>query len=321
MWVEDSSAKEATVNRISRKAAVIAVSAMLGVGLLGTAAFAAIAPAPTDTFALVPALPGTAVAETPRADKLKAILDALVSKGVITQQQEDTIVAALKDAKGDKDRDALLRRIFAGLFEQSATYLGMTPAELKAKLPGTSLAAVANATAGKSRDGLVASLTAAANDAIAKALADNKITQAQADKAKAEVPTHVATFVDHTWPKVQPKTTAPGATKGTAPRLAPTVQMFVGEATATARDYLGITQKDLVAALRSGKSLGDIANATAGKSRDGLVAAITSAATARIDKAQQDSKLTADQAATLKAGLASAVTQLVDRKGNAVKSH
>jgi hypothetical protein len=309
------------VNRISKKAAVIAVSAMIGLGSLGTAALAAFAPAPTDTFSLVPSLPGTAVAETPKADKLKAILDALVSKGVITQQQEDAIVAALKDAKGDKDRDALLRKIFAGLFEQSATYLGMTPADLKAKLPGTSLAAVANATAGKSRDGLVASLTAAVNDAIAKALADNKITQAQADKATAEAPAHIATFVDHTWPTVQPKTTVPGAPKGTAPRLAPTVQMFVGEATATARDYLGITQKDLVAAVRSGKSLGDVANATAGKSRDGLVAAITSAATARIDKAQQDSKLTADQAATLKAGLPAAVTQLVDRKGNAVKSH
>jgi len=309
------------MDRIGRKVAVIAVSAMLGLGVLGTAALAAFAPAATDTFSLVPTLPGTVVAETPKADKLKALLDALVSKGVITQQQEDAIVAAVKDAHGDRDRDALLRRIFAGLFEQSATYLGIAPADLKTKLPGTSLAAIANATPGKSRDGLVASLTAAANDAIAKAVAANKITQAQADKAKAEVPTHVATFVDHTWPKVQPKTTAPRDPKAIAPRLAPTVQMFLGEATSAARDYLGISQKDLVAALRSGKSLADIANTTAGKSRDGLVAAITTAANARIDKAQQDSKLTADQAATLKAGLAAAVTQLVDRKGNAVKSH
>ncbi len=272
-----------------RKVAISIATAIIGVGLLGGAALAAFAPAPADTFSLVPSFlgsnstaPTTAAAPKPGADKLKALLDTLVAKGVITQAQEDAILAAVKDAHGDKDRDALLGRVFASLFEQSATYLGMTPADLKAKLPGTSLAAIANATPGKSRDGLVAYLTKAVDDAIAKLLADGKITKDQADKAMTAVPDHIAKFVDHTYTKPTPRA------------VTPKVQAFIGDAS---------------------KSLGEIANATAGKSRDGLVAAITTQANANIDKAVQAGKLTADQATQLKASVGSAVTQLADRKG------
>ena len=50
--------------------------------------------------------------------------------------------------------------------------------DLRAKLPGTSLGALANGTAGKSRDGLVADLVTAGNADIDKALANKKITDA-----------------------------------------------------------------------------------------------------------------------------------------------
>ncbi len=293
-----------------RKVAMSIATAIIGVGLLGGAALAAFAPAPADTFSLVPSFlgsnstaPTTAAAPKPGADKLKALLDTLVAKGVITQAQEDAILAAVKDAHGDKDRDALLGHVFASLFEQSATYLGMTPADLKAKLPGTSLAAIANATPGKSRDGLVAYLTKAVDDAIAKLLADGKITKDQADKAMTAVPDHIAKFVDHTYTKPTPRA------------VTPKVQAFIGDAISAARTYLGLQSADLMAQLRAGKSLGEIANATAGKSRDGLIAAITTQANANIDKAVQAGKLTADQATQLKASVGSAVTQLADRKG------
>jgi len=95
----------------------------------------------------------------------------------------------------------------------------------------------------------------------------------------------------------------------------PKVTEFVGDAIAVARDYLGITQADLTKALREGKSLGDVANATAGRSRDGLVAQLTTAANTRIDKAATDGKVTAAAAAALKGQVGSAVTALVDRKG------
>ena len=295
------------------RVAMVAISALLGIGLLGSAAFAAFAPAPSDTFALVPTIPGTAVAEAPKADRLKAVLDTLVAKGVITQAQEDAILAAIKESAGDKDADAFLRQVFKDLFTQSATYLGIAPKDLMAKLPGTSLGAIANATAGKSRDGLVASLVNTADDAIAKALAAGKITQAQADKAKAAVPDHIAKFVDHTWPQPKPRP-APNA-------KLPNVQSFIGDVFKVTTDYLGIAQRDLMTQLRSGKSLGDIANATTGKSRDGLVAALTNAANDKIDQAYKAQRITADQATALSAKVKDAVTQLVDRKGPAgVKS-
>ena len=301
-----------------RKAATIAVSVLLGLGLLGSAAFAAFAPAPTDTMSLVPTLPGTVEQAGKDGDKLKALLDSLVSKGVITQAQEDAILAAAKAAAGDKAGDAFLRGVFKDLFTQSATYLGVQPKDLMAKLPGTSLAAIANATAGKSRDGLVTYLVNIADNAIAKAVTDGKATQAQADKAKAAVPDHIAKFVDHTWPQPKPRPAPNAKTPGTR---APSVQSFVGDVFKVTTDYLGITQADLMTQLRSGKTLGDVANATTGKSRDGLIAALTTAANGRISAAVTAKKLTADQATALSAKVNDAVTQLVDRKGPAVKSH
>ena len=292
-----------------RRAAIAIVTGILGLGLLGGAAFAAFAPAPADTFSLVPGLDGsrattTAAAPKPGDNRLKAILDALVTKGVITQAQEDAILAA---ATADKGRDDLLRRVFAGLFDQSATYLEMKPADLKTKLPGTSLAALANGTTGKSRDGLVAYLVKASDDAVAKALADGKITKDQADKATAAVPDHIAKFVDHIYPQPKPRTITPRT-------LTPKVQSFIGDALGAARDYLG-APADLTTQLRAGKSLGEIANGISGKSRDGLVATLVAQANTKIDKAQQDGKVTADQATQLKAGVPTAVTLLVDRKG------
>src|SRR5437016_4277734 len=73
-------------------------------------------------------------------------------------------------------------------------------------------------------------------------------------------------FVDRTWP-IKP---------AVAPRaVAPNVKSFLGDMLQTARDYLGgVTLQDVTTAMRSGKSLGDIATEK-GKTRDGLVLALT----------------------------------------------
>src|SRR5881628_550494 len=262
-----------------RKALAIATASVFGLGLLSSAAVAALAPVSTGVLADQ----GTAAsvdAKGPKPgapDKFKAILDALVAKGVITQAQEDAILAALKDAAGQKDRDDVLERILRVLFEQSATYLGIAPADLKAKLPG------------KSRDGLVAALTTASTTAIDKAFADKKLTQEQADKAKAGLSKHITEFVDHVYTKVERKP------------VAPKVEMFIGDAVSVARDYLGVPATDLGTALRSGKSLGEIADSIPGKNRQGLINAMTAAANAKINEAAAENKITAEQAATLNA--------------------
>jgi len=54
----------------------------------------------------------------------------------------------------------------------------------------------------------------------------------------------------------------------------PDKRALLGEVMTKSATYLGISASDLKTQLQSGKSLADIANATAGNSRDGLVAAL-----------------------------------------------
>ena len=287
-----------------KKVLLAAGAGALTAALLGGAALAAFAPVVSGPASETAAQLGTAAPANSGTDKLKAILDALAAKGVITPAQVDAILTAVRDAEPKRDGGEL-KRIFANLLEESAKYLGLSVSDLKTKLPGTSLGAIANSTAGKNRAGLIADLQNAVNAAIDKALAANTITKEQADKARADAPANITKFVDH----VYEQRSAPKTTRALK------VTEFVGDVFAVARDYLGVSQIDLTKALREGKSLGEIANATPGKSRDGLVAQITTAANAKIDKAKADGKITAEAATALKAQVGTAVTALVDRKG------
>src|SRR6266850_1692016 len=134
-------------------------------------------------------------------------------------------------------------------FTAAATYIGITEAQLRTEL-GTdkSLADVAVAH-GKTRDGLIAALTAAQQQ-------------------------DIATLVDQ---------------KGIGGRPNP--------------------------AIGAGQTLAQIANATAGKSRDGLVNSRVADATAKIDTAQKAGTITADQATQLKTNLSTRLAQLVDSTG------
>ena len=63
-----------------------------------------------------------------------------------------------------------------------------------------------------------------------------------------------------------------------------------------------------------GKSLGEIANATAGKSREGLLDALDRAADARIKAAVDAGKITAAQADQLRPKVHEAILKIVDHK-------
>jgi polyhydroxyalkanoate synthesis regulator phasin len=288
------------VRSINRKVILAVGAAVASLALFGAVAFASFTP---DTSSTVDSLLGpnnvVAAADT-KVDKLKALLDGLVAKGVITQAQENAILDAIKDAAA---RGAKVEAVVRDFLGESATYLGISGKDLKAKLPGTSLAAIANATPGKSRDGLVADLVKAGNADIDKAVANKKITDDQAKKLRDALPGRVATFVDRTWPK---------------PRaVVPNVKSFLGDLAQAGQSYLGLPLADIRTQLASGKSLGDIANATPGKSRDGLVAALVNAANARIDQAVTDKKITADQATALKSKVSTEIARFVDREAPA----
>ena len=174
-------------------------------------------------------------------------------------------------------------------FTAAATYIGITEAQLRTELgTGKSLADVAVAH-GKTRDGLIAALTAAQQQDIAT-LVDQKGIGAHPNPANGAGP-------------------GPGFGRG------PGGANVIGDTDAAAATYLGTTESDLETKLRAGQTLAQIANATAGKSRDGLVNALVADATAKIDAAQTAGKITADQATQQKSNLSTRIGQLVDSTG------
>ena len=291
---------------IDRKVGLAIGAGVASLGLFGAVALAAFAPDAAPTAAtLVPANAQNLAKDGKHPDKLKDLLDGLVKKGVITQAQEDAILAALKDAAGDREHERAAKHVLEGLFAASAKYLGLTEKDLHAKLPGHSLAELAGTTAG-GRAGLVTALNTAANDAIAKALAEKKITDDQAKKLRDSVATRIPEFVDRKWP------TKPAV----APRAGSDARGFLGDMTKAALDYLGLSKDQLGAAMRGGNSLAQIAVGQ-GKTRQGLYDAITSAAFKRVDEAQSAGKLTADQAKAAKDRIAIEVNTFIDRKPGA----
>jgi hypothetical protein len=85
-----------------------------------------------------------------------------------------------------------------------------------------------------------------------------------------------------------------------------------------AADYLGVSVSTLLGDLRSGKSLGDVADATSGKSRSDLIAALVAQQKSQLDKAVQAGKLTQAQEDKLTANLQQRITTLVDAKRSTV---
>lgn len=159
----------------------------------------------------------------------------------------------------------------------AATYIGITEAALRTELAsGKSLADVAIAN-GKTRDGVIAALTAAAT-------------------------TEITTLVDTKNPFPAPPLGGNG----------PGGMRFGGDEVTAAATYLGATEADLRTKMQAGQTLAQIAAATSGKSRDGLIQALVAAETAEIDAAQTAGRITADQATQAKANLTTHITQMVD---------
>jgi hypothetical protein len=87
-----------------------------------------------------------------------------------------------------------------GVLRASATYLGVTGDQLKAKLKaGQSLAQVANATPGKSSAGLIDYLTGLVKTKLDLFVANGKLTSAQEATILARVQGKVTTLVNATW--------------------------------------------------------------------------------------------------------------------------
>ncbi len=87
-----------------------------------------------------------------------------------------------------------------------------------------------------------------------------------------------------------------------------------GAAFRVAADYLGLQMDALKAELKQGKSLGDVANATPGKSSAGLVAAMLQKASERLDKAVAKNRITAERKQAVLAKAKERIDELVAKR-------
>jgi hypothetical protein len=154
----------------------------------------------------------------------------------------------------------------------AATYIGITTDQLRTELGTDKSLADVAVAHGKTRDGFIQALVAASE-------------------------TSITTLVDQ---------------KGIGAQRGPGDRGVIGDQLSVAATYLGTTTADLRTKMQAGQTLAQIAAATSGKSRDGLVAALTTDAKAKIAAAQTAGTITVAQATELTNGLADKITRFVE---------
>jgi hypothetical protein len=137
------------------------------------------------------------------------------------------------------------------------------------------------------------------------ALADGKITQAQADELKQRIESgEVPPFFGR--PFFGPPFGGPFGYDGGPPPFP-----LFGERLSGAADYLGLTESELRAKLNDGQTLAEIAEAQ-GRSVDGLKQAIVAAAQAKLDELVDEGELTRAQADAMLDRLRANIDDLVE---------
>lgn len=163
----------------------------------------------------------------------------------------------------------------------AAEYIGISEEDLRTELQaGKSLAEIAVEN-NKTREGLIDALSAVATEKIGE-------------------------FVDRKGPF------GPGPGRGPGPGAPGKVRHLGVAVFNLASEYLGIERGALLERVRAGESLGEVADATDGKSRDGLVAAIVAASNAKLDEALASGRITEEQAAKMRDGSEQLAERLVD---------
>ena len=139
-----------------------------------------------------------------------------VSVDVIKARMAARVDAALANGRISAARAAMLKQRIAqsgicrplgvhvqiakrGMLRAAAGFLGLSARELRAQLPGTSLAALVQKQ-GKSVDDLEAAMTAPAKTRLARAVASGRITQARADRVREQLEQAAARLAQRTFP-------------------------------------------------------------------------------------------------------------------------
>jgi hypothetical protein len=151
------------------------------------------------------------------SDALKKALsdrvDAAVAAGRMTKAEGDAIKARIQ-SNGfpifGGHRGGFGRHEFLGRLDSAAAYIGITEAQLRTELEsGKSLAQVAQAH-GKSVDGLIGALVAAAKDKLDKAVAAGRLTKAQETEMLGVLKDRITSAVNNTGGLGEPHFRRPG---------------------------------------------------------------------------------------------------------------
>lgn len=129
-----------------------------------------------------------------------ARVDAALRAGRISPERADALRARIS-ARELCPRAPLVRIALAHrpLLRAAAGYLDLRPGELRAQLPGTSLAALAQAR-GKSVEGLEAAMLAPAQAGLARAVATGRLAQARADRMLPRLERRIDRLVQRIFP-------------------------------------------------------------------------------------------------------------------------
>jgi uncharacterized protein (DUF433 family) len=185
-------------------------------------------------------------------------------------------------------------RLLAAALKVAADTIGISPDELRqAVRDGQTVAEVAQSK-GVDPAAVVDAIVAAGNTKIDEAVASGKLEDAKAAKLKEKLPQLADRLVNHTGERRE--------------RRRERRQALVE----VAAKAIGIPTDELVADLKSGKSIADIAHS---KDVDvqKVVDAIVSSAKEKIDAAVESGKLPADKAEQIKSRLADRIGELVNR--------
>jgi polyhydroxyalkanoate synthesis regulator phasin len=161
--------------------------------------------------------------------------------------------------------------------------------------------------------GVALASTPSTTDAVSMTVSDTRSMVASADKTNAKLKAVLADLVTK-GTITQAQADAILAAYGSEHRDGGRTKEFIGDVFKQSADYLGLTAEQVKQQLRAGNSLGEIANQTPTKSRDGLLNALDLAAANRIQAAVAAGKITQAQADALTPKVDAAIVKIVDHK-------
>ena len=131
--------------------------------------------------------------------RMSARVDAALENGRISAARAARLKARI--AQGAACRPLALRALIAKgtMLRAAGRFLGLSPRELRAELPGTSLAAL-SAAQGKSVEALEAAMVAPAKARLARAVATGRIDQSRADRVLERLEQAAARLAVKTFP-------------------------------------------------------------------------------------------------------------------------